>query len=172
LKNFPLNLSNDTNSFNYLILFVVSISIGCIIYVIDLPKRVWFFKKETPTNLIKKKLVADQKIIKDVNIKIFYYNFYDNEVSEKNKSITDKQTTLYHFSFNMFLCALLILLIQVVNCEFNLEKGLVVVNLFLIITCFISFLALLYGKGKMKSYFQRHYIEFIDSQYYTDLKNK
>jgi hypothetical protein len=170
--SFSFELNNDTTSFNYLVLFIVSISIGCILYVIDLPKRVWFFTNELPITLIKQKLIKDGKTIDDVNVEIFYYNFYDKEVSEKNKSNTDKQTTLYHFSTNMVLCGLIILLIQVISGSFTLDNGLIIVNIAIIIMGVIGLLGLLYGKDKMRSYFQRHYTEFIDSEYYTKLKDK
>lgn len=170
--SFSFELNNSTNSFNYLILFIGSISIGSILYVVDLPKRFWFFTEELPTTLIMKKLIEDGKTIDKVNVEIFYYKFLDEVVAEKNKSITDKQTTLYHFSSNMFLCSILLLVIQVSKCRLALDDVISIVNLVIMIISVIGTLGLLYGKDKIRSRFKRHYTEFIDSQYYIDLGNK
>ncbi|WP_159950921.1 hypothetical protein [Polaribacter septentrionalilitoris] len=119
-----------------------------------------------------KKLIEDGKTIDKVNVEIFYYKFLDEVVAEKNKSITDKQTTLYHFSSNMFLCSILLLVIQVLKCRLAFDDVISIVNLVIMIISAIGTLGLLYGKGKIRSRFKRHYTEFIDSQYYIDLKDK
>ena len=166
------DLGNSEDSFNYLLLFIISISVGCILYIIDLPKRFWFFKEELPTTIIKKKLIEGGETINETNIKIFYYKFYDNEVSERNKSITDRQSTLYHFSANIFLCGVLVLITEIFSSRLSLDNITSLINLAVIIMGITGVFGIFYGKGKMKSLFKRHIAEFLDSEYYTDLKNK
>lgn len=163
---------NDINSFDYFILFIVSTLIGLVIYSFDFPKKIYFFNNSTPTFLINKKIKNDNLSINEIDIRNAYFNFYDNNISSNQKVLTEKLTTLFHFSSNIFLCSILVLIIELIVKYFNytiIDSNLLFFNSIVVILSLISVFGLFYGKNKINNLFQRQFKAFIGSDKYNDL---
>ncbi len=99
---------------NITIYLILSVLIGIFIYTLDIPKRLWFFKSISPTNLIEKELKDTTD--KNVRSKVAnsYFSFYDKNVTKEQKGKTDIYTTIYHFSVNIFILSLILLTLYII----------------------------------------------------------
>jgi hypothetical protein len=163
---------NDINSFDYFILFIVSTLIGLVIYSYDFPKRIYFFNNNTPTYLINKKIKNDNLSITEIDIRNAYFSFFDNNISSNQKVLTEKLTTLFHFSSNIFLCSIVVLIIELVLKYFNyaiIDSNMLFFNTIVVVLSLTSIFGLFYGKNKINNLFQRQFKAFIGSDKYNDL---
>lgn len=163
---------NDIGSFDYFLLFILSILIGLVIYSFDFPKKIFFFNTNTPTYLINNKIQKDNLRISDIDIRNAYFNFYDNNISSNQKVLTEKLTTLFHFSSNIFLCSIIIFIVELFTkyfTSFAIEKEMILFNVIVLILSAISIFGLFYGKNKIKNIFERQFNAFINSEKYKDL---
>lgn len=164
---------NDINSFDYFILFILSTLVGLVIYSFDFPKRIPFFNRATPTYLINKKVKLENLSINEINIRNAYFSFYDSVISSNQKVLTEKLTTLFHFSTNMFLCSFIIIIVELfVNykaTDIIIDPSLKIFNLIVIVLSLISAFGLFYGKNKINNIFERQFNAFINSDNYTSL---
>lgn len=160
---------NDSN-LNLLLMAICSFLIGIILYIIDLPKNIPFFKKATPTEQISNKLKELKTTIEVTRIHNAYFQFYDKIVSVTQKDKTDRLTSIYHFTMNLFLGSLFVLLVYFACWIYTGNVSFYWIPVLLIgISSLISTLGLFYGKRKIKYYFDRQFSAFINSDNYTDL---
>jgi len=151
------SITNSSNEVEVIVLSIFSILTGMLIYSIDIPKRVWFFKKNLPTTLINKNLSNID------NVHNRYFQFYDDKISDKQKAITEKYTSIYHFSINIFFASSILLLIYflVYRLSFFNTYGLLILIIF-IMSILLSLL-IFYGDRKINYMFKRQYEKFKNS---------
>lgn len=154
---------------NVLLEFTLSLLVGLVIYIIDLPKRVWFFNNNRPTEIINKELGE----ISYSKIENAFFLYYDNHVSDKQKDKTERLTSFYNFSINIFSSSLIILFLFYINTEsYILLKYYFNINGLILIISIISSIGLFFGKRKIKYIFNRQYKSFKDSEEYNKLSSK
>lgn len=160
----------DNSNLNLLLLSISSFFLGIILYILDYPKNIPFFKNAMPTKQIDKKLKELNTNIDVFKIHNAYFNFYDEIISSAQKGKTDRLTSIYHFSMNIFISSLIILLVYAIYWFFTGNVTFYLFPIILIgILSLISSLGLFYGKRKIKYYFTRQYKSFLESEKYTRL---
>lgn len=163
-------LEYPIHELNVLLLLVGSFLVGIIIYAVDVPKKVWFFRKAMPTEIINTKIKTQETNIGLKKIHNAYFHFYDNNVSEAQKNKTGRLTSIYHFSMNIFVSSLALLIVYFIYWSiFNYQTNYWIPVLLIGITSIITTLGLFYGERKIKYYFERQYQAFIDSDSYKKL---
>lgn len=169
---FPLqnNLNVDLNNnivANAVLFPIFALLFGLILYWLDIPKKMPFFKKNLPTTKLYKDYPNEDKTLIDNT----YFKFYSG-LSKELLDKTDLYTSLYHFCINMSVSSLLL---GVVYCIFdissfqNLGYGSIAIIIFFI--SFICALGLFYGKRKVKYMFNRQYEDFKISDLGKTLQN-
>lgn len=144
----------DANSITNTTLFSIGcILIGIIIYSLDIPKKIWFFKRNTPTYLIEKKESIDS-----TNSTKKYFDLYYNEKEPKErKELTTKYTGIFHFLINISVAsAISIIPYLIINKPFyNLVDN---YSIFALLIGFVSFItAWRFFEQKIKKIFlQQH----------------
>lgn len=151
------NISNSSNEVDVIILSILSLLSGMIIYSIDIPKKVWFFKKNLPTTLIKKNLSN----IENVHNK--YFQFYDDKISDKQKAITEKYTSIYHFAINIVITSLVLTLVYFIIYKSTFLTSYGIITLLVLILSAILAVLIFYGDRKIKYMFKRQYDKFTKS---------
>lgn len=160
----------DNSNLNLLLLSISSFFLGILLYILDVPKNIYFFTNATPTEQLNQNL--KELNIETDNFKIHnaYFKFYDESISLVQKGKTDRLTSIYHFSMNIFISSLVILLIYMV---YYFITGSFIYYTYPIILIgllsLISSLGLFYGKRKIKYYFTRQYKSFLNSDEYQRL---
>lgn len=153
----PLHvLKNQSNQFGIVLsgLFI-SILLGSIIYSLDFSKRISFFKKHLPTYRINAEF--GKKNAND------FFKFYDlNVISDKQKNNTEKLSSIFHFSVNMFVASLIAFIIEfIIYCvleNYTLNEELLVLILIMAILSFINSLMVFFCNNKLKWYYDRQFI--------------
>jgi hypothetical protein len=163
------NVFNNSN-LNLLLLSISSFFLGIILYVLDIPKNIAFFTNATPTQQLEKKLNELTIEIDKSKIHNAYFKFYDESISSVQKGKTDRLTSMYHFSMNIFISSIIVLLIYLISwfCTKNFIYYSFPIILIGILSL-ISTLGLFYGKRKVKYYFTRQYKSFLNSVEYQRL---
>jgi hypothetical protein len=160
----------DNSNLNLLLLSISSFFLGIILYVLDIPKNIYFFNNATPTEQLNKNLKVLNIETDNFEIHNAYFKFYDELISSVQKGKTERLTSMYHFSMNIFINSLVILLIYLV---YNYFTGSLIYYTYPIILIgllsLISSLGLFYGKRKIKYYFTRQYKSFLKSAEYKHL---
>ncbi len=157
-----INITN--NSFiNGVIFSLFSILIGLIFYWINLPKKIPFFKNNLPTE----KLIKNHTNITKTKLINAFFKYYDNAISEKQKTKTDTYTALYHFTINIALGSVILLIVYCCFCK-NYYNHITIILIILILSI-INALGLFYGEKKIKYMFDRQYNSFINSDNYKTL---
>jgi len=152
---FVIKSSNE--AIDLIISSILSLLTGMVIYSLDLPKKLWFFKNNLPTSLIAKNMGDDK------NVHNKYFQFYDDKISDKQKDITEKYTSIYHFSVNIALISLILTIIYLViyKLEFLSSYG-VFTLLILIVSIFLTY-QIFFGDRKIKYMFERQYNKFAST---------
>lgn len=162
----------DNSNLNLLLLSISSFFLGIILYVLDIPKNIQFFTNATPTKQLEKKLKELNLETDNTKIHNAYFKFYDESISSVQKGKTDRLTSMYHFSMNIFISSIIILLIYLISWFFTENFIYYSFPIILIgILSLISTLGLFYGKRKIKYYFTRQYNSFLKSEVYNNLIN-
>lgn len=144
-------IQNCSENVNLILGFLLSLIVGMIIYAIDIPKKIWFFKNNLPTKLIEK----NKKLSKDIHNK--YFDFYDEKITAKQKSITDKYTSIFHFSVNIAVISFILSIVYAfVYCnDFFYSYG--IITLIILILSIVLSQRIFFGKRKIKYMFNRQY---------------
>lgn len=160
LQEFNLVLYLSDPKLNIIFAVLFALIIGMLIYAIDIPKRLFFFKDNLPIVLIKKNYTLDVKIND-------YFDFYDKEISDKQKANIEKYTSIYHFSVNIFLVSFFFSIVYLIvyKCDFLNSYGFPILIMTVLSFC-LTFL-IFYGKNKIKDNFQRQ-----AEKYHTISNNK
>lgn len=160
----------DTTNLNLILIFICSFLVGILFYVIDLPKNISFFKKATPTTQLENKIKEMDITLSKSKVHNTYFKFYDKIISQVQKEKTDRLTSMYHFSSNIFLSSILVLITY--SIYWLLTSSFVNYFIIMAIISLISLicsLSLFYGKKKIKYYFDKQYESFIESDDYKNL---
>ncbi len=99
----------------------------------------------------------------DKNVHNKYFQFYDDKISDKQKDITEKYTSIYHFSVNIAIASLILTLtyLATYRLEFINSYGIFTL-LILIVSIFLSY-QIFFGDRKIKYMFKRQYDKFVSS---------
>lgn len=152
------------NIYNLLLLLIFTLIIGITISSLDLPKLFPPFKKLFPTEILKE----EQKSKTKTDIHIKYFKFYDDVITDADKAITEKYTSYYHFSFNLAINSLILLIVYAIIFRCNLIYN---YGFFILLTLGLSIVCvsvLLYGNKGIKYRFNRHLKSF---KKYTTLED-
>ena len=153
-------------------LIILSFTYGIFIYILDVPKKIWFFKNILPTKILEKEFenIQDKDIIKKIHNA--YFSFYDTSFSPELKNKTDIYTGIYHFSVNITLSAFLLLIIYLL--VFLFEKT-IDVHVFIVSIIFLFSTTNCYfivnSPKKIKYMFSRQVLKFKESDEYRNLIN-
>jgi hypothetical protein len=162
----------DNSNLNLLLLSMNSFFLGIILYVLDIPKKISFFDNATPTKQLEVKLKELNIGVDESKIHNAYFDFYNKCISSELKGKTDRLTSMYHFSMNIFISSLIIVLIYSIYWFFTGSFIFYFFPIILIgILSLISTLGLFYGKRKVKYYFTRQYKSFLNSDEYQRITN-
>lgn len=151
------SFSNSSDSIELITSGVFSLIVGMMIYALDLPKRLWFFEKNLPTTLITKNLAHLQ------NVHNKYFDFYDNKIADKQKDITEKYTSIYHFSVNLGLASFILTLAYLLVYGKTFLDSYGLITLVTLILCILLTFQIFYGKKKIRYMFSRQYQKFVSS---------
>ena len=169
-KGFSQLTSNEVPNLALYLMF--SLMYGIVLYVLDIPKRLLFFKKITPTYQIEKEFSNLDKI-KKIKIANAYFSFYDSdEISIQNKNKIEIYTSIYHFSINCASSAFLLLIIYFITaatkCFLN---EYIITNIIVFIFSILNSIFIVYSSRKIKYMFERQVLKFKDSIHYKKLKD-
>jgi len=152
--------------FNILIKALFSLSFGIFIYIIDIPKKLRFVKSQLPTNRIKK----EHPDLNEVLIHQAYFGFYDNSISEPQRTKTDGLTTLFHMGINVSAVSLFSLIITLICDYFYCVSN---SNYFIHFDLFFFFivgsLGLFFSANRISDIFNNQYEAFLKSEEYAKL---
>ena len=149
------NLTDYSESILFILSSIFSLILGMIIYAFDLPKRLWFFKSNLPTTKISQNLSHIE------NAHNAYFEFYDNEISDKQKDITEKYTSIYHFSVNMVLASFILTAGYVVVFFNSFLSSYGILTLTILVLSIILTAQIFYGNKKINYMFMRQYDKFV-----------
>lgn len=161
---------------NIALYLMLSLLYGVILYVLDMPKRIWFFKKNTPTYLIEKEF-SNLDETKKLKIANAYFSFYDSdEISIQNKSKTEIYTSIYHFCINSSFTALLLFITYFITYFITVQDKsffdkYVIANIIVFGVSIINSVLMVYSSKKIKYMFKRQLLMFKNSIQYTKLKD-
>lgn len=154
----PIKIINieSFNIYNLLLLLIFTLIIGIIISSLDLPKLFLPFKRLFPTEILKE----EQKSKNKTDIHIKYFRFYDDVITDTDKAITEKYTNYYHFSFNVAINSIILLIVYAIIFGCNLIYNYGFFILLTLIFSIICVCVLLYGTKGIKYRFNRHLESF------------
>jgi len=150
-------IQNYSENVNLVLSFLLSLIVGMIIYAIDIPKKIWFFNNNLPTKLIER----NKDLGKNIHNK--YFDFYDNNISDKQKGITEKYTSIFHFSVNISVVSFVLSIIYVFAYCGDFSHSYGVITLIILILSIVLSQRIFFGKRKIKYMFTRQYEKFINS---------
>lgn len=150
-------IKDSTEMTDLIISSILSLLAGMLIYSLDLPKKLWFFNMYLPTTLITKNMGND----KSVHNK--YFQFYDDKISDKQKDITEKYTSIYHFSVNIAITSLILTIIYLIIYKEVFLNSYGLFTLLILIVSILLTYQIFFGDRKIKYMFKRQYDKFIDS---------
>lgn len=154
-----LNLDNKVaNNASFIVL---SLLLGIILYWVDIPKMLPFFKNNLPT----KKLEKEFPNIDKKKIANCYFKFYDSLPKEQLRK-TEFYTSIYHFCINIASLSLIIIILYLFIPPFSYG----VLALCALVASLLSAIGLVYGKRKIKYMFDRQLAAFQESADYNELK--
>ena len=131
-----------------------------------MPKQFCLFKKTLPTE----KLIKELPNISKSQIYNSYFDFYNKDISSENKSITEKYTNYYHFCYNMTIVSSFLLLLYFFLDTKSFFQSYAFPILIIMLISIIGVFTLLYGKGKIKDRFDRHFKVYKKSNYYNTMR--
>jgi hypothetical protein len=138
-------------------------------YTLDIPKKMWFFKAILPTNLIEKELNGTTNNNLKSKVANSYFAFYDNKISKEQKSKTDTYTSIYHFTVNIFLLSILLLICYIfIMPDFYKNYIFYTIILIFSISLFNS-IYIIYSPKKIRYMFKRAVEKYKDSDEYKQL---
>jgi len=155
----------DSSVANSVLFIIFTLLYGLMLYWIDIPKRMPFFKNNLPTTKLKKKYSnINEKLV--INT---YFSFYDS-LPKSQLDKTDLYTSLYHFCINMSVSSLIIAFVYYVTGTYEIQVlGYGHIALFVFVISIISALGLFFGKRKIKYMFERQFEGFLSSEYLSTL---
>jgi hypothetical protein len=165
---FSDNIFFDNSKLNLLLLSISSLFFGIILYVLDVPKKIPFFNNAKPTEQLNKKLIelninADKPTINNA-----YYDFYNKCISPDLKGKIDRVTTMYHFSMNIFISSLVVILLY--SIYWFLTKSFIFYFFPIILIALLSLISALgLFYSKVLYYFTRAYNSFLNSEEYKNI---
>lgn len=152
---------NSFNIYNLLLIVIFTLVIGITISSLDLPKLFPLFKRLLPTEILKKESKGDDN---NINIHIKYFDFYDNSITDNDKAITEKYTSYYHFSFNLAVSSIILLITYAIVFGFGMIYNYGFFILLILVLSIICVFILLYSDKGIKYRFNRHIESFKKSQ--------
>lgn len=165
LLNSYFTLSKSSDLVLSILFIVVSLSIGFLLYFIDFPKLLPFFKKNLPTSILEEEFQSIDKI----KLHGIFYAFFDKEISEEQKVRTNFYTSTYHFSVNISVLSIIITICYAIF-QNDYMHGYGLITAIIGILNITNFLGLFYGKRKIKYMFTRQIERFKSSQEYAKLQ--
>lgn len=167
-KGLSLITSNEIP--NIALYLMLSLVYGVVLYVLDIPKKIPFFRNNTPTYLLEKEFENIDKT-KKIIITNAYFSFYDSdEISIQNKNKTEIYTSIYHFSINCALTSFLLLIIYFITIKVNFcSNEYVIANIIVFCASIFNSVFIVYSPKKIKYMFERQIQKFKGSDYYKTL---
>tara|TARA_B110000238_G_scaffold187924_1_gene218467 strand:+ start:69 stop:674 length:606 start_codon:yes stop_codon:yes gene_type:complete len=160
---------NFSSQFTVLLTTILSLSVGILVYIADIPKKIWFFKSKLPTTRIKKDFQLSPNLSSIYNS---YFKYYDG-LSQAQRVKTDELTTLFHVCINLVVVSIITLIITMC---FDIKKCVppifYCISIILLILNVLGSLGVFFGKGRVSELFERQYQGFKKSEDFAKLKNE